>query len=114
MTGHIHSSSHVCVKTLSEEDEEEKKRRRRKKDLANASVVEKLQSKKGKKNSTAISAGWSLSYNALPLSAKKQQSCAGHPHAPPWCKHHSPLKGRGSQVRFVLMEKRKGAQNGCH
>lgn len=26
----------------------------------------------------------------------------------------TPLKGRGSQVRFVLMEKRKGAQNGCH
>lgn len=49
MTGHIHSSSHVCVKTLSEEDEEEKKRRRRKKDLANASVVQKPQSKKGKK-----------------------------------------------------------------
>lgn len=87
MTVHIHSSSHVYVKTLSEEDEEEKKRRRRKKHLANASVVQKPQSKK-KKNSTAIYAGWSLSYNALPLSARKQQSCAGHPHAPPWCKHH--------------------------
>lgn len=43
-----------------------RKRGRRKKDLANTQTAVK----KGKKNSTAISAGWSLSYNALPLSAE--------------------------------------------
>lgn len=111
MTGHIHSSSRVCVKTLSEEDEEEKKRRRRKKDLANASVVQKPQSKKKKK------------FNCHICRLEPQLQCAASVSKEaeelrwaPTCAAlvQTPLKGRGSQVRFVLMEKRKGAQNGCH
>lgn len=80
MTGYIHSSSHVCAKTLSEEDEEEKKKR--KKDLANASVVQKPQSKKKKKFNCHI-CRFELQLQCAASVSKETEQRWAPPHAPP-------------------------------